>query len=192
MDRRSLFTRWLQNLSGSGAAPGAAEEQAIRPVPIGGDQPPFLRPPGARPEKRFLDLCERCTDCRDACPYNVILPLGPAYKEAEGTPSILPDVDACRLCEDLPCIQSCPSGALQMVPREEIQMGTAVLNPALCLAVQGQPCDDCIKSCPLGESALRWGGDRPEVVVGHCVGCGMCVEVCPARPRALSVRPAQT
>jgi len=186
MSRRSLFARWLKRPAG----PSSHPDEACTQVEAANGLPGFLRPPGARPEDKFLELCERCTDCRDACPYTVILHLGPAYGEAEGTPAILPQDDACRLCADLPCISACPSGALQPVPREEVNMGLARLDPLLCLAVQGEGCDSCVGSCPLGEKALRWAVDRPEILAAGCTGCGMCVEICPARPRALTVDPA--
>ena len=66
-------------------------------------------------------------------------------------------------------------------------MGTARLEPERCWAVQGQPCDYCIKECPLGEKALRWSNGRPEIVEDVCTGCGMCVHICTATPSALSV-----
>ena len=185
MSRRSLFSRWLKR----SAEPVSQSGKDSGQVPGSNQLPGFLRPPGAWKEDRFLELCERCTDCRDACPYTVILPLGPAYGEAEGTPVILPQDDACRLCEDLPCIRSCPSGALQPVSREEVNMGLARLDATLCLAVRGEPCDSCVGSCPLGEKALRWAVDRPEILAAGCTGCGMCVEICPARPRALIIDP---
>lgn len=186
MTRRSLFNRLFSRQAGtpdedSGGVPGEVPPQANE----------WLRPPGAVPEPEFLDLCERCTECRDACSWDVILPLGAVYGNSEGTPAIMPWQDACRLCEDLPCIDVCPSGALSSLPLEQVRMGTAILDPTLCLAVQGETCDPCVKACPVGDKAMVWDGDRPRVLAEGCTGCGMCVEVCPAQPRALAVRPVQ-
>lgn len=183
MTRRELFTRWIDRLSAEPEplpAPQVAKERL----------PAFLRPPGAGPEDRFLAACERCGACREACPYEVILPLGPAYGDAAGTPGILPRGGACRLCDGLPCAAACPSGALRPVPREEVRMGTARLLAERCWSVQGQPCDYCVKECPLGPSVLRFEGRRPHVNEQACVGCGMCVYICTAERPALEVRPA--
>jgi ferredoxin-type protein NapG len=181
ISRRKLFTRWLER-------PARAEKKltpAVRRM-----LPDFLRPPGAAPEASFLELCERCPDCREACPHDAILPMGPAYGDGEGTPVILPRGRPCHLCEDLPCARACPSGALKPLPVAEVRMGTARLDPSRCLSVKGQSCDDCLKECPLGERALRWNSDRPEIVEETCTGCGMCVHICAADPGALTVKPS--
>jgi ferredoxin-type protein NapG len=179
MTRRELFTRWMREL----VAPQPD------PPPDPRRLPGFLRPPGAAEETEFVSICESSHKCADACPHDVILPLGPAYGAAEGTPAILPRGDPCRLCDDLPCAAACPSGALKPVPIHQVRMGIARLDPARCWAVMKQPCDYCVKECPLGEIALRWSDDRPEVIEEGCVGCGMCVHICPAIPSALEIVP---
>jgi len=93
------------------------------------------------------------------------------------------------LCEGLPCAAACPSGALEVVPIEQVRMGTARLDPTRCWAVKGQPCDYCVPACPRGAAALRWNGDRPEIDPIGCTGCGMCVHICTATPEALSIDP---
>lgn len=182
MDRRELFTRWFN---------GDGEPPARPPMPDPSALADYLRPPGAVSEPELISVCERCHKCGEACPHDVILPLGPAYGAAEGTPAILPRGAPCLLCEDLPCAAACPSGALRPVPLAEVRMGTARLDASRCWAVQGQPCDYCLKECPLGEAALRWNKDRPEIVEEVCNGCGRCVHICTATPTALRVeRPA--
>ncbi len=69
----------------------------------------------------------------------------------------------------------------------ETRKGTARLDPDRCWAVLGQPCDYCVKECPLGERALRWRDGWPEVVAEACTGCGMCVAICTATPPALRI-----
>ena len=177
LTRRELLTFWRTFDAGP----------ARPPQPARSFLPAYLRPPGAVDEGRFASVCERCHKCQEACPHDVILPLGPAYGRDEGTPAILPRGGACRLCDDLPCAVACPSGALRPIPITAVRMGTARLNPAACLAVRGQPCDDCVKECPLGDRAIRWSGDRPEIVEEGCTGCGMCVHICPADPPALRI-----
>jgi ferredoxin-type protein NapG len=150
--------------------------------------PGFLRPPGAVSEEAFVRLCERCGKCREACPVDAILPLGPAYgKQREGTPVILPRGTACELCEDLPCAAACPTGALEVIPRLNVRMGEARVNGGLCFAAQGQPCDYCVKHCPVGPAAIRLVEAVPRVELEACTGCGQCEHICPATPAAITV-----
>jgi ferredoxin-type protein NapG len=66
------------------------------------------RPPGARPEDEFLSLCLRCDLCREACPWDIIVPIPIAESLINaGTPVLR---GSCRYC-DL-CIEACPTGAL--------------------------------------------------------------------------------
>ena len=67
------------------------------------------RPPGARQEDEFLSLCLRCDLCREACPWDVIVPI-PITESIinAGTPVLQ---GSCRYC-DL-CIAACPTGALR-------------------------------------------------------------------------------
>ncbi len=177
--RRELLTFWLDALT-------AASDP---PIPEAEPVPEALRPPGAIAEQRMIELCERGGACAKACPHDVILPLGVAYGAACGTPAIVPRDGPCRLCSDLPCARACPSGALRPVPVAEVRLGTARLDPDRCWAALGQPCDYCVKECPLGEKALTWKDGRPEVITEACVGCGMCVTICTATPAALRVVP---
>ena len=179
--RRELLTFWR----------GLGEDQLAEPPPVSprfeARLPPYLRPPGALDEASFVSTCQRCGKCQEACPHDAILPLGSAYGAADGTPAILPADEPCHLCDDLPCAAVCPSGALRLVALAEVDMGTARLLPGHCQAVRGEVCVACLESCPLGERAIEWDGDRPRILDAGCVGCGLCVAACPARPRALEV-----
>ncbi len=178
LSRREFFN-WIWT-SRAEAPPGPP---AVDPSRL----PPFLRPPGALDEEAFLATCERCLKCRDACPHDVILPLGPAYRIGENTPAILPRGGPCRLCEDLPCAAACPSGALRVIPIAQVRMGTARLEASRCWSVRKQPCDYCVAECPLGERALQWDGDRPRILRDACAGCGMCAWICPTPEGAIVI-----
>jgi ferredoxin-type protein NapG len=179
--RRELFTRLRSRLlQAEPEAPPTTPQQLL---------PPFLRPPGAADETTFLQRCSRGGACAEACPHDVILPLGPAYGEAQDTPAILPGDAPCRLCDGLPCARACQSGALTLLPIADVRMGTARLDPDRCWAALGQPCDYCLHECPLGERALRWNGDRPEVQPDGCTGCGLCLHICTATPPAIRIEP---
>ncbi len=68
------------------------------------------RPPGALPEEEFLKQCTGCDECMKACPVNVIMIEDQELRH----PVIYPEKDPCIHCEDTPCIQSCPTGALTL------------------------------------------------------------------------------
>ena len=178
--RRDFLTSWLKGISEPDRAP-------LRPGPPRNLLPEFIRPPGALPEPEFMKSCDPCEKCAEACPYDVILPLGPAYGDKNGTPAILPRGGPCHMCEDMPCAAACPTDALTVIPWNEVKMGLARLSTSRCWAAQGQPCDYCIKECPVGEKALKWNGVHPEVVEPGCTGCGMCTYICPTTPKAITI-----
>ena len=148
----------------------------------------WLRPPGTVTERYLLDHCERCGKCVAACPASCIEPLPPDRGEAAGTPAIHPSLKACVLCEGLACTHACPSGALlPLFSPSDVRMGTARLDPALCVTYAGQACDVCVSTCPMPGALARDAGGRVWVVENLCVGCGVCEQMCPTLPRAVRV-----
>lgn len=150
-----------------------------------------LRPPGAVPEKKFLDTCYRCGNCVDVCPAKAIRPTSAGNVDQAGTPYIDPDLAACVVCDELACMRACPSGALQLVSDPaRIRMGLAVVTHAHCVRSQGRDCTLCIDKCPFGTQAIRVGAEgRIEVLSAGCVGCGSCQFYCPTTPKAIVVHP---
>ena len=124
--------------------------------------PVVLRPPGAIAEPDFLDRCERCHACVDVCPADAIRPLkleGPL----NGTPGIVAAEQACVVCTDLECMPACPSGALQVIPRDRIDMGLAVVDDEVCVRSKGEWCMSCIDLCPRGERAIKIAMRRRDI-----------------------------
>ena len=142
-------------------------------------------PPGAGSEKDFYDRCTACQLCVSACPNGVLRPgtdlahlLQPqmGYENGWCRPE-------CTACSDV-----CPAGAIRPVTREEktlIRIGTARVNPELCLAVSGEAsCGNCAYHCPTGAVTMQNvdGIRRPVVAEEQCIGCGACEYLCPSRP----------
>ena len=153
----------------------------------------LLRPPGALPEADFLLACTRCGECAAACPHFSIRPAGPDAGPAVETPYIVPEVAACYLCEELPCVKVCADGALlpPIGGWAGVRLGTAQLHPRRCVVSQGEACDICAQCCPYPGLAIAMDDTTglPRIDGDACAGCGVCVQVCPVRPAALSVRP---
>lgn len=150
----------------------------------------LLRPPGATTEEDFIARCIKCGRCIESCPYAALRVADFSAGLAAGTPTLDARDHACRLCEDLPCIDACPTEALHpLVSREDVRIGTAVINEELCIAFKGMRCEVCYRTCPLIDRAITIDyrlreGDAihsvfaPVVHADACTGCGLCVERC--------------
>lgn len=150
-------------------------------VPQGAEAEPLgvLRPPGALDELDFLATCVRCTLCAQACDTGCIELFEPWAGRHAGTPHIDAARTACNLC--LRCTEVCPSGALALLTRpEDARMGLAIVDERLCVSHNGTgACGACHTACPLRNLAITQGlRNAPTVHAEHCVGCGLCEEVC--------------
>ena len=154
--------------------------------------PNVLRPPGALAEPAFLSACTRCTDCIEACPHQAIRRLGPEFGDRAATPAVIVDEAPCLLCDDLPCITSCTTGALTPTARQDVKMGTAVIDLQHCYQAMGQPCDYCVGRCPLKHEAIDWNEEgMPQINPDACPGCGVCRYICPAPGQPITIEPAE-
>jgi len=172
--------------------------------------PKLLRPPGALDELAFLTTCTRCDKCIQACPENSILKASAGTGLSLGTPYILPRSMPCFLCTELPCVKSCPEGALVWPKRKlgevvvegprAVHLGLAVVKEALCLTFPepdrpAQACRVCVDRCPFPDEAIRLvpavegQPPHPVVVEDICTGCGLCVFGCPTLDPAIIVEP---
>ena len=93
------------------------------------------------------------------------------------------------LCDSLACMHNCPSGALQLVPLAQIDMGTAIWNEQTCLRHHGKDCTICIDKCPIGAMAIELRAGNVHVHEDGCTGCGVCQFECPTHPRSIKVLP---
>jgi MauM/NapG family ferredoxin protein len=178
-------------------AAGAAAVLTVRTNPRAApDSFRAIRPPGALPEKQFLEACTRCGMCMKVCPTNG---LQPAFLEAglEGlwTPVLVskigPCVEFCTACGEV-----CPTGAIRPFNNREhkhqdIHLGLAQVSPALCIAINGgRNCIVCAEVCSYKAVIFKDEYDEklgrkkrvPTVDEQKCVGCGICENKCPTHP----------
>ncbi|MBF0400196.1 MAG: 4Fe-4S dicluster domain-containing protein [Magnetococcales bacterium] len=140
-----------------------------------------LRPPGALTDDRaFVEACIGCGLCGEVCPVHAIQFYGREGGSKVNTPYINPVKKACTLSGH--CMEVCPTDALTVTPKREVAMGIAQIDRAGCYPwVDRGVCGACVTACPLGQEAITFAFAnfyRPVVLKG-CVGCGVCVEVCP-------------
>ncbi|WP_291853318.1 4Fe-4S dicluster domain-containing protein, partial [Accumulibacter sp.] len=116
-------------------------------------KPPLaIRPPGAGPEEAFLGACIRCGMCVRDCPYHILELARPEAPVATGTPYFRARSGPCEMCEDIPCVKACPTGALDhgLTDINQSRMGLAILSDQeTCLNFLGLRCDVCYRVCPV-------------------------------------------
>lgn len=191
---RRNFLQWLMfgtgTLSAAAAPYGLARMLAPRPEPSRVTKRParrILRPPGAlSDETAFTDACIGCGLCAEVCPPRCIKFHKRDGQDDVNTPYIQPEEKGCILC--MKCGEVCPTPALKAIPHrrdaifEQVDMGVAQIDRLTCYPwVDTGVCGACVLSCPLGTRAIRFDFAnlyRP-IVQPDCVGCGLCVEVCP-------------
>lgn len=124
------------------------------------------RPPQAVAEPFFLQACDGCGACRDACPVGVIaLDNGKAQMNIEFA--------ECDFCGK--CTASCPSGALELT--QPMDTGLRPEISAQCLGRLDDLCRMCEIACPL--TAIFFNQqNQPTVDNTRCNGCGKCKLVC--------------
>ena len=162
-----------------------------------------IRPPGVNDELDFQAACIRCGLCVRDCPYDMLklakagedIPLGTPWFEARVAP--------CEMCEDIPCVKACPTGALdpELTNIDDARMGLAVLiDQENCIAFHGLRCEVCYNVCPVRGKAItldrrhnaRTGKHAFFIPVIHsdsCTGCGKCEAACVVEEATIKVLP---
>jgi ferredoxin-type protein NapG len=198
--RRRFLTNTLRTAVGVGLVAmtlGVYQRQA-RALPA-----TAIRPPGVADETAFQAACIRCGLCVRDCPYDTLklaelgdeVALGTPYFEARDIP--------CEMCENIPCVKACPTGALDpaLTDINEARMGLAVVvDQEACIAFQGLRCEVCYNVCPVRGKAIsldlqhnpRSGKHALFIPVVHsngCTGCGKCEKACILDEAAIKVFP---
>lgn len=202
--RRRFLRDTVRTAAGVGAAATVLGLQSVQTQARDGAGVP-VRPPGALPKGEFEKACTRCGLCVQACPYDT-LKLATLLSSVEsGTPYFDARQIPCEMCEDIPCVVACPSGALDpsLTNIDEARMGTAVLiDHESCLNWQGLRCDVCYRVCPLIDEAITLEHVRnertgyhakliPTVHSDKCTGCGKCEQACVTEVAAIKIIPTE-
>ena len=202
LSRRQL----LQHAAHASTAALVAGGAALVGLPSHARPAQALRPPGALDEEDFLSACVRCGLCVRSCPPQNLkladwgrglrgVPVGTPYFEARDIP--------CEMCEDIPCVKACPTGALspKLTEITRAKMGVAALiDEENCLNFLGLRCDVCYRVCPVVDKAITLErihnvrSDRhamflPTVHAKDCTGCGKCEKSCVLEEAAIKVMP---
>ena len=162
-----------------------------------------IRPPGALAEDDFLAACVRCGLCVRDCPYDTLRLADVGSGVVGGTPYFVAREIPCEMCEDIPCLKACPTGALdrQLTDIGKARMGLAALvDHETCLNFLGLRCDVCYRVCPVIDKAItldmvpnqrtgRHAMFLPTVHSEHCTGCGKCEASCVLEVAAIKVYP---
>ncbi len=164
-----------------------------------------IRPPGASTEDDFQAACIRCGLCVRDCPYDILKLATPEQHVATGTPFFVARIKPCEMCEDIPCVKACPTGALdhQFTDIKKAKMGLAVLiDHETCLNFLGLRCDVCYRVCPAIDKAITLDLQHNERTAKHtmflptvhsdaCTGCGKCEASCVLEVAAIKVYPVK-
>ncbi len=149
---------------------------------------PLIRPPGSLAEIKFNAACTRCEACAKACLGNVIKPAPlDAGLDRFYTPRLSFADGKCERCGT--CGTVCPTGAITVIPEDEIKIGTAEIDRNKCIAWKGKKCLVCAEVCPK-QAISGLETLEPEVVGSACIGCGSCEHNCPAPETAIVVSSA--
>lgn len=198
--RRRFLSNTLRTAAGVGLVAmtlGVYQRQA-RALPA-----TAIRPPGVSEEADFQAACIRCGLCVRDCPYDTLklaelgdaVALGTPYFEARDIP--------CEMCDDIPCVKACPTGALDpaLTDIDKSRMGLAVVvDQEACIAFRGLRCEVCFNVCPIRSKAItldyqhndRSGKHALFIPVVHsdaCTGCGKCEKACILEEAAIKVFP---
>jgi ferredoxin-type protein NapG len=193
----TLKTACAVGLAGAGLGLYAKQSRALPPLAI--------RPPGALPEADFQGACIRCGLCVRDCPPQILELARPENDVASGTPYFVARKLPCEMCEDIPCVKACPTGALDHALSDinKARMGLAVLvDHETCLNFLGLRCDVCYRVCPLIDKAItletlhnqrttKHAMFLPTVHSDACTGCGKCEKACVLDEAAIKVYPVK-
>jgi Fe-S-cluster-containing dehydrogenase component len=75
------------------------------------------------------------------------------------------DITVCRRCEDPPCTEACPTGALYRGKQRLMKF-----DPGKC-----DGCRECVEACIVDAVTFDEEINKPRI----CIHCGVCARACP-------------
>jgi len=140
------------------------------------------RPPAAVSEDRFMDLCDGCGKCIEACAEET----GVLVADRGGGPVLDFEKGHCIFCAD--CIRACTRGALDRSMIDAVEEGEfrfpwrMEISEEACMEFSGVTCRLCESACE--ERAIRFRPmpghvTRAWIETADCNGCGECLPRCP-------------
>ena len=134
-----------------------------------------LRPLGPLPPWLNVSpgICGQCAqECETACPQGIIK-IHPAGHQCSSLPYLDFTLSGCTWCGE--CADACPSNHRGAKKKK---LGYLDVNGEKCLSLNGVFCMTCVGKCEY--SALGLDHRRHlRYDTNNCIGCGMCVHVCP-------------
>ena len=138
----------------------------------GSNRQKVIRAPWTKAEELFVEMCNRCGACIDACPQQILKPGSGKFPVVDFT-----DV-GCDFCQK--CVDACKYDAF--IHTLEKPWGNKVNIRDNCLSKIGVICQSCSEVCEhdVIEFKLEMGG-VPSIGLNlkNCNGCGECVSICP-------------
>jgi len=138
----------------------------------GSNKKEIIRPPWAKDEIQFTDLCNRCGVCVDACPEKILTTGSGKFPLVDFTKG------GCSFCKK--CVESCKYNTFESTNNQPWKI-TAKIKEG-CLSKIGVVCQSCSEVCEHGaiKFSLQMGGvPGIELNTEQCNGCGDCISVCP-------------
>lgn len=143
-------------------------------------------PPYNADKSLFEKFCKECqkpcvSACEAVCQKGIL-------KVSEGIPYVDFSLEGCKLCGE--CARACPSGVLEE-GSESYWNFEVCIEELRCLGYQKTLCYTCKEACQsvLGSTkAIDFVGMFYPVINQNCIGCGVCVGVCPTQAIVLKER----
>ncbi|MGI9273327.1 MAG: ferredoxin-type protein NapF [Endozoicomonas sp.] len=140
------------------------------------------RPPWSLSEETFIDRCERCDLCINACQTGLLIKGSGGFPEADFTRA------ACSFCEA--CISACPKQLMKKNGQKPWPLLPVIKSN--CLAQNKIHCRTCAEMCDSDAISFRLAlGNVAQPVIDHsaCTVCAECVASCPVS--AINMKPAE-